>query len=96
MISKKDIEHLATLARIELTDDEKEKFRHDLERILEYVEKLTLADTDRVGALARITEGSNILRHDADEVRLASEPHELVEAAPGEEKGHIKVRSIWN
>ncbi len=47
-ITKKDIEHIADLARLELTEDEKEKFVGQLSSILDYVAQLGEVDTQDV------------------------------------------------
>jgi aspartyl-tRNA(Asn)/glutamyl-tRNA(Gln) amidotransferase subunit C len=48
MITKKDVEHAAKLARIELRDDEVGAIQHDLERIVGYVDVLMKVDVDGV------------------------------------------------
>lgn len=47
-LTKKEVDHLAALSRIGLTDEEKEKFRDQISSILDYVSKLNELDTDAV------------------------------------------------
>ena len=62
-----DIDHLADLARLELTDEEKATIAPQLESILAYVGKLAEVDTSEVSPAAYITEAKNVFR--ADEIK---------------------------
>lgn len=64
MISKEKIEHIARLARIELTEQEKEKFTNELSSILDYVEKLNKVDTSKIKGISQVTGLENIIRED--------------------------------
>jgi len=64
MLSDKDVQHIATLARIKLTSQEEEKFKKDLSSILDYIETLKRVDTERVAPLYQITGLENALRPD--------------------------------
>ena len=46
MITIKDVEHVAKLARLELTEEEKEMFTHQLGDVLEHVEKMNEVNTE--------------------------------------------------
>ncbi len=96
MISKKDIEHLASLARIELSDHEIEKLEADFERILTYIEKLKTAETGGVEPLAHVLGSANVARLDEAPKEIYTEPHSLVEAAPQKKDGYVAVKSVWN
>ena len=48
MITKKEIQHIAKLARLGLTEKEIEKFQGEFSRILDYIEKLKEVDTTKV------------------------------------------------
>lgn len=48
-ITEKEVEHIAELARIRLTEKEKRKFTEDLGNILNFVDKLNEVDTEGVG-----------------------------------------------
>ncbi len=64
MISKKQVEHIAKLARIELTEQEKEKFTKELSSVLDYVEQLKKVDTKKIKSIRQITGLENIMRED--------------------------------
>jgi aspartyl-tRNA(Asn)/glutamyl-tRNA(Gln) amidotransferase subunit C len=63
-ISRQDIEHIAMLARLSLTEDEKELFGVQLSRILDYMEKLNELDTDDIEPTSHVLHISNVMRED--------------------------------
>lgn len=85
MISKEDIDHLAVLARIDLSETEKKRFFKDLEEVLGYVEKLREVETEHVEPLANAVGSYNVMRED--------EPPQGYKGTP--EGVHVKVRSVW-
>ncbi len=70
MLTKKDLEKLANLARMDLKPEEKEKLLKDLEKILDYFEELKEVATDNVEPLTGGTESQNILRDDDQDLTL--------------------------
>ena len=99
-ITKKDIEHIARLARIELTEDEQEKFGKDIASILDFVNQLNKVDTQAVSPLAGGLLGGALASLE-DETRIDEEkpplgnPAELVNAAPTKEEGFIEVKAVF-
>ena len=65
MIEKKDVEHVARLARLALTDAEIEKMREQLNGILAYIEKLNALQTDDVEPTSHAVPMVNVMRDDA-------------------------------
>lgn len=63
-ISKEDIEHIASLGRLHLTEREKELFGSQLSSILGYMEKLNELDTTDVAPTSHILPLSNVMRDD--------------------------------
>ena len=63
-ITKKDVEHIALLARIHFSDEEKEKFSAQLDAILSYVAQLNELDTSKVEPMAHVLPLQNVLRED--------------------------------
>lgn len=97
MISRKDVQHIARLARIELTPDEEQKFEKELSAILEFVEKLKELDTTAVEPLTGGTDLASVMRGDevtADKPKAVSQ-QKLVEAAPGNREGYVKVKAVF-
>ena len=58
------IERLAHLARLTFAPHEKEELKHDLERMIGFVEKLKEVNTEGVEPLLHITEAENVMRDD--------------------------------
>ena len=75
-----DVEHVAKLARLQFTRAEMEKFTHQLNQILAYMEKLNELDTKEVEPFSRVVELKNRLR--ADEVQSSSPVGEILKNAP--------------
>ena len=67
-IHKKDVEHLASLARLELSADEAESLTKDLEKILDHFEELKEVNTEGVLPLTGGTSLQNIVREDVAEL----------------------------
>ncbi|MGI6452308.1 MAG: Asp-tRNA(Asn)/Glu-tRNA(Gln) amidotransferase subunit GatC [Syntrophomonadaceae bacterium] len=91
-LTTKQVEHIAFLSRLELTDEEKERFTQQLSSILEYVEMLNQLDTENVEPLNHILPIYNVFRE--DEVRSNFSRDEMMINAPLVEKGQYKVPRI--
>ena len=65
MIERKDVEHVARLARLALTDAELEKMREQLNGILAYIEKLNALQTEGVEPTSHAVPMVNVMRDDA-------------------------------
>ena len=80
MIERKDVEHVARLARLALTDAELEKMRDQLNGILAYIEKLNALETDGVEPTSHAVPLVNVMRDDEtwtclpQDVALANAP----------------------
>jgi len=91
-LSKKEVEHIAQLARLGITEKEKEKYAEQLSAILDYVEQLNKIDTKNVEPIAHITGVENVMRQ--DEIKNKPDRDNLLKNTPAQEKGFIKVKSI--
>ena len=89
MLSDAEMEHLKTLARLELSFEETEGLKGDLNRLLDYFELLSQLDTDGVEELARPVAVNNVFRDDA--VRQSLEPAAVTALAVESENGFFKV-----
>jgi aspartyl-tRNA(Asn)/glutamyl-tRNA(Gln) amidotransferase subunit C len=63
-ISRADVEHVAHLARLHLTDDEIDRMQSQLSNILEAIETLRDVDTSQVGPTASVIQLENVMRDD--------------------------------
>jgi len=89
-----DINRLATLAKLQLTDDEKTMLERQLPDILEYVSKLQEVDTTGVDAKAYLTDAVNVLREDV--VTSTREERDAVVAAfPKQVGGAMEVPGVF-
>lgn len=96
MISRKEIEHLARLARIALTETEKAKFEKELPGILDFVAKLNAVDTSNVEPLTGGTELVNVMREDkAGGQKIGDSGQDLVQAAPKHRDGFVEVKAVF-
>ena len=92
MITIKDVEHVAKLARLELTEAEKEKFTKQLGDVLKYVEQMNEVDTTNVKPMAHAFDIVNVMREDKVVNEVSRE--ELLKNAPEEENKFFKVPKI--
>jgi aspartyl-tRNA(Asn)/glutamyl-tRNA(Gln) amidotransferase subunit C len=92
MITREDVEHVAELARLELTSTEKERFIAQLNDILTYFEKLDELDTSYVEPTSHVIPMSNVFRD--DEVRPSLDRAMVLQNAPEESHFFFKVPRI--
>ncbi len=71
IIDKKTIEYIANLSRIELYDQEKEVFIHQISEILSYIEKLTELNTENIKPMAYSISTTNVFREDKLELPIS-------------------------
>ncbi|HEY8528493.1 MAG TPA: Asp-tRNA(Asn)/Glu-tRNA(Gln) amidotransferase subunit GatC [Paenibacillaceae bacterium] len=91
-ITVRDVEHVALLARLELSDREKELFAGQLGAILRYIEKLNELDTDGVEPTSHVLPISNVMRD--DEPRPSWPLDKVLENAPDKEDGQFRVPAV--
>lgn len=89
---KMDIEKVARLARIELSQDEKKIFEAQLDQILTYMELLNEVDTSGVEPTSHAIPIYNVFRD--DEVRPSFSKKDVIGIAPEQEDGHFRVPRI--
>ena len=92
MITTKDVEHVAKLARLELTEDEKEMFTHQLGDVLAHVEKMNEVDTVGVEPMNHPIDFVNVMRE--DNIIYENTREELMSNAPDVEGEFFKVPKI--
>lgn len=91
-ITQETIQTVANLARLNLTEGEKEKLTTEMAGILAYVDKLNELDTEGVEPTQHVLDISNVLRED---VTGPSFPREKILAnAPSREDGCFKVPKV--
>ena len=88
-ISKKDVEHIALLSRLELEEEETQLYTEQLNAILEYVNKLGELDTSDIEPTAHVLPLKNVFRDDVVKEGLKQE--DALSNAPDQENGFFKV-----
>ena len=91
-IELKDVEHLAGLARIVVSDTEKELLRHDLGEILSYVSQIKEV-TAELGP-AKAGELHNVMRDDTQPHEAGLFTEDLIAAAPSRDGNRVLVKKI--
>lgn len=91
-ISPKDVEYLARLARIQLSDEELRRFAGQLDEILSYVEKLKEARTEGIPPTSHVLPLSNVFREDKLQPSLPTD--EALANAPSLEGPFFKVPRV--
>jgi aspartyl-tRNA(Asn)/glutamyl-tRNA(Gln) amidotransferase subunit C len=91
-LSEKDVEHIALLARLHLSEEEKERYRGQLSDILDHVGKLQQLDTKDVPAMSSIVVEKSRLREDAPAPAMPR--GELLANAPEVEDEQFRVPPV--
>ena len=92
-LTRDDIKHLASLAKLSIEDDEIEKYRIDLSRILEYVEQLQKVDIAGLLPTSQVTGLVDVERDDKIK-SYGYEPADLLKNVAEVEDNQIKVRRV--
>lgn len=87
-----EVEHIARLARLRLTEEEKERYSVQLGKIIEYVRQLNELDLAKVPPTSHVVPLKNVLREDV--VRESLPQEEALRNAPQKEKGYFKVPKV--
>jgi len=91
-LSKKEVLQIATLSRLELTEQEVDMFSHQLSDVLSYVEQLGKINTDNVEETSQVTGLVNVFR--ADEVKQFENPENLVNQSAEHQDNMVKVKNV--
>lgn len=93
-LSKEEIVHIAKLSRLELSDEETERFGDQLSDVLEYVSQLEEVETEGVEPLNNVTGLSNV--YVADEIeKFDIPPEDIAKNAPEFKDGFFKVPGVF-
>ena len=92
MITVKDVEHVAKLAKLSLSQSEKELYTKQLGAILEYVSQLEAVNTEGVEPMSHPVSAQNVMRED---IVVNSPGHvEMLKTAPDKEGPFFRVPKI--
>ena len=91
-VTLNDVDHIAQLARLEFTADEKAMFTHQLNSILSYVEQLNKLDTSNVEPLAHVIELDEAYREDIVKPGVSQE--DALKNAPAKTEKFFRVPKV--
>lgn len=98
MITKKEVQRIAKLARLGLTNKEIEKYQKELSKILDYIEKLKEVDVSKIKPTSHSVLVENVMRSDEAKkpapYRTEGSGAGLLELAPETKNGYLKVKKI--
>lgn len=95
-LTREQIDHIAALARLEISDEERDDFVKKLSSILEYVDTLATADIDGVEPMSHSIAMHNVLREDVERACPSAVRDALVEAFPEKEGDLLKVKAVFS
>lgn len=91
-VSKKDVEYVAQLAKLSLTDEEEKSYEKDLNSILDYMEKLNKLNTDNADIIVNPVYIENRFRE--DEVQESLDEKNVIKNSPQNLEEYIVVPKI--
>ncbi len=91
-VTIKDVEHVAALARLSFSEEEKQKLTAQLNEILRYMEQLNQLDTSNVEPLSPVIELKNVFREDV--LRPSVPREEALKNAPAKTEEFFKVPKV--
>ena len=92
MISKEEIQKLANLARVDVSEEEAEGLRGDMTEILGYVSQVSEIAEGIIESEVGVSH--NVMREDSNPTPTGSFSKEILEDMPKTENGYLKVKKI--
>ena len=93
-VSKEEILHIANLADLTLEENETEKYRENLQEILNFADIVNNANTENLDITIGTNEAKNVFRK--DEVEIFEDNEALLRNAPSEEQHMFKIPKVLN
>lgn len=91
-ITIKEVEHVANLARLEFSEEEKKKLTQQLAKILDYIDQLNKLDTTNIEPTSHVIPVRNVVR--PDEVKPSLTKEDALANAPSKVNGLFEVPKI--
>ena len=95
MLSKDEVKKIANLARIEISEQEADKYSTELSDILGFVEKLNEVDTEGVEPIAHITGARNVIREDKIAEYSDETKENIINNFPEKKDRFDKVKAVF-
>ena len=94
-LSIEEVQHIAELARLDLSDEEISRYQGELSHIIEYIDQLKEVNTDGVELTTQVSGLINRFRDDVAVSTDAATRQRLLEAAPEREWEYFKVKAVF-
>ncbi len=91
-VTIKDVEHIAKLAKLDFSEEEKSKFTEEFNEILAFMEKLNELDTSKVEPLSHVIGLQNVFREDS--VKSSLPTQDALKNAPAKTEQFFKVPKV--
>jgi len=91
-LSREDVRHVASLARLDFSEEDEERMADEMSRILDYVDKLREVDTSGVPPMSHVLDVTNVFR--ADEVEERIDQEQALEPAPETDGAYFQVPKV--
>jgi aspartyl-tRNA(Asn)/glutamyl-tRNA(Gln) amidotransferase subunit C len=91
-LSQEKVQHIASLARLALSDQEVARYQEQLSAILAYFERLQELDTEAISPTATVLPLRNVMR--ADEAKPSFDRESILANGPAAEEGCFKVQTV--
>lgn len=91
-LTPEQVEHIAELAKLALTPEEKERYREQLSAILDYADTLQALDVEGIEPMAHAAMLTNVTRPDAPEPSCPRE--DILSNAPDAQEGQFRVQAV--
>lgn len=92
-ITTDEVRKLADLSKLDLSKEEVEQYRHEIEQILGFLSQLDTIDTTGVEETSQVTGLQNVTRQDVIH-DYGVDREQLLKNAPSTEKGYLKVKRV--
>ncbi len=94
IISDETIEYVGILAKLELSDEEKEQAKKDMGRMLDYIDKLNELDTEGIEPMSHVFPVDNVFREDV--VTNGDDREQMLAKAPRKKDGTYMVPKTFD
>jgi len=91
-LTPEDVDHVAALARLGITPDERQRFAEQLSGILEHFQALQALDTENIPPTAQVLDLRNVMRPDVARPPMPRE--QMLANAPRQEDGFFRVQAV--
>lgn len=96
MLSQKEVQHIAKLARISLLPREERKFQKELSSILAWIEKLKEVEIQKEELSFYSIPLKNVMREDEIKLKKEEEIKKLIELMPETKNNYLKIKSVFS